>query len=533
MPVKERFARMTRRGFVLVAAATACWPANGGAQYSYVPSPPPCPAPPATLPQPLRSAANRVTVGVLALHLQRASPELRYLADAFPDAIAHRLVLLERVRLFAPSAVRRLPPTSAPNAVRVARELRTRFLVSGALSVEGGTPTLTIVLYDSASTEPAWTRAFRADAEAVLKAESVVASEVAQRLLPTLTEAERVALSREFTRSPQAFAAFLRGEDAARERGMGYAARAVAFYDEAVRADSNFAEAHSELAMSLLAAVEEGAREAMANPDSIVALAVKESGRSTALRPKSARAWSARGAALSFSPASAKEARAAFERARGLAPLDPEVAYRHARALLRMGSKREAEEALTSALREAPGFASALFELGDLSLLARNTERACSWLNAAIAADPYRPMSYALRAIARRGEMENRLGWADAEIAVRLGARPHGEAAAALVDLRSGDSVRARGRALKLFREFDRRSMIGVSDARFVSLSLVAVGERARAISILERARPRDGALRLVLQDPAFSSLRSDERFRRAISATANTIGPVGGRGGP
>jgi len=122
--------------------------------------------------------------------------------------------------------------------------------------------------------------------------------------------------------------------------------------------------------------------------------------------------------------------------------------------------------------------------------------------------------------MARPGEKDVRLGWSDAEIAVRLGARTYGEAAYALVDARGGDSTRARARILKLFRELDRRPRLGVTEARLAALALVVIGDYPRAVSLLERAYPRDGMLSVVLDDPALAVLRRDPRFMRIVNAT-------------
>ncbi len=488
------------------------------AQYSYVPSPPPCVAPAPVRPKAAPRAADMPTLGVLALHLQRATADERFLADAFPDALTRRLSGLSRLWLFTPYAVRRLPPNSTPNAVRVARELGTRFLLTGILDTDRGAPSVEVVLYDTLATEPAWRQRFRMEAGLLAKAESTAVMEIATRLLPNLTPAERAMLTRRETKSVVAFERFLRGEDAARERGSGYATRAAAFFGEAVAADSLFGVAHTARALALLAMLEEGAREAMAKPDSVARLALHHAELATAVDNKSARAWSARGAALAFDKAHWKEARDAAAYAASLDKRDPEVAWQRGRVLLRIGQRREAEESFRAALVQSPAFAPALGDLGDLMLNDRSLDAACGWFNAAIAADPYRPIPYALRAIARRGDADVRLGWSDAEIAGRLGARSYGEAASALVDIRGNDSTRARTRALKLFRELDRRTRLGVTDARLAALALVALGDNMRAVSLLERAYPRDGALRVVLADPGFAPLHSDERFRRIVA---------------
>lgn len=494
------------------------------AQYSYVPSPPPCPAPAPTQPTPVRRPGAMPTVGVLALHLQRTTPEQRYLADAFPDAVASRLATVDRIWLFSPHAVRRIPPTSVANAVRVARELGTRYLVTGILTTNRGVQTLSVVLYDTAATEPIWQQEFRDDAASLLGAAPTAAVQVATRLLPALTDTERASLIRLGTTNPAAFEQMLRGDDAARERGTGFSSRAVGFFQAAIAADPKYADAHAALALALVTTIEDGAREAMVAPEPTVQEAIRHAEQATTLEPTSAHAWSARAVALSYDRARSRDARAAIARAITLESGDPEITWRAARVYLRLGMRREGENALRATLQLSPSYAPALGDLGDLALAERQTELACGWLNAAIVADPYRPLPYVLRALARRGEQDVRLAWSDAEIAVRLGSRAHGEAATALVDIRGGDSTHARATALKLFREFDRRPRLGLTDARLSALALTAVGERVRAISLLERVFPRDDLLGAVLDDPALASIRTDPRI--AVIRSEITNGP-------
>lgn len=484
------------------------------AQYSYIASPPPCPTP-AQAVAPKRADARRgATVGVLALHLERANADDRYLADAFSDVIARRLARLERVSLSTPYAVRRLHPATTADAKRIAREFGAQFLVTGTLGTKNGRPRVAFVLYDTLLPQPVWRGDYATDPPSLLGAHVAVVSAIGAHLLRTPTATEQTMLAAPLTNNMAALQYYLRGLDAAREHATGYSTRAAQYFRNAALADPTFAAAHAELANTLAALLDRGAREATSNPDSVSTLALSEAERAVSLDARSARAWSVKGTVLSFMSARGRDVKASFAKAIDLDSRDPEIAWHEGQAWLRLGQRADAEAALLRATRLAPTFAPALTDLGDMALREQRVVVACQWLNAAIAADPYDPMAYAFRAMARRTEKDVRLAWSDAEIAIRLGARAAGEAAYALADVTGGDSTRARRLALKLFREFDRRDRIGSRDARLAALSLVAIGERARAVSLLERAQPRDGLLGQMLADPAFRSLTTDPRFR-------------------
>jgi hypothetical protein len=76
-------------------------------------------------------------------------------------------------------------------------------------------------------------------------------------------------------------------------------------------------------------------------------------------------------------------------------------------------------------------------------------------------------------------------------------------------------SARIRLRALR--RQVDAEKWLSVEDGGYFALGLAAVGDRAGALDILERVRPRDAELYLILHRPGFDPLWSDIRFRRLL----------------
>jgi hypothetical protein len=59
-----------------------------------------------------------------------------------------------------------------------------------------------------------------------------------------------------------------------------------------------------------------------------------------------------------------------------------------------------------------------------------------------------------------------------------------------------------------------------VLEAAFLSQGLASVGERDRALTLLERVRPRSEMLWFVLRWPEFDPLRDDPRFQRLVEET-------------
>ena len=87
----------------------------------------------------------------------------------------------------------------------------------------------------------------------------------------------------------------------------------------------------------------------------------------------------------------------------------------------------------------------------------------------------------------------------------------------AMLDAAAGDSGSARARVARLVRE------VPVSDRPtsgnyWLSAALVAIGERERALALLERIRPRGIKLWFYLRYPEFDPLRGDPRFQQIFT---------------
>jgi hypothetical protein len=133
-------------------------------------------------------------------------------------------------------------------------------------------------------------------------------------------------------------------------------------------------------------------------------------------------------------------------------------------------------------------------------------------------------LAYALRALAksRLGDQAGALD--DAQAARRLAERPvFAEATFAVVEAARGDSAAARTRARALALAALRQRSVTVEEAIFLATALTAVGERSRAIDMLEHAHPRGAHLYVDMRYADFDPLRSDPRFQRI---TAEALAP-------
>jgi hypothetical protein len=156
-----------------------------------------------------------------------------------------------------------------------------------------------------------------------------------------------------------------------------------------------------------------------------------------------------------------------------------------------------------------------------LAALATSEHRdgsACTLLNQAIIGDVLFAPAWAQRAVLRARYDDLRFAWADAETATQLGAGHLGESAGAIVDLLARDTSRARDRLYSEWSQVKAAGAVGVLDGTAIARAMIAAGQSTRALDVLELARPRGPWFDAALRDPAFDTIRRDQRFL-ALSA--------------
>ena len=229
---------------------------------------------------------------------------------------------------------------------------------------------------------------------------------------------------------------------------------------------------------------------------------------------------------------------AAHERAVRSDPRDAYAREEYAITLLALGRDEAAETQLRQALSIERDRAASLRLLAELEYLGRRYAAACALVNASIGADAYDPLAYGLRARVRLRLDELRDAFADAETARRLSGAVWGRMLEFYVGSvgREIDVARAEARRLANTK-LKGANTLGVREAAYLGMGLVAVGNRDKAIDALSRARPRGPELRSAMRDPGFDALRSDPRFgrvgrdeSRSSESTARVRGRAGAR---
>jgi Tfp pilus assembly protein PilF len=522
-----RSLRAARTLALALVAAMLCTRATQ-AQYPFVPPPVPC------IP---RGEGPGILAGVASMRAAEI-PRRNLAVLQFtqlptrddPDAALFGLRgrLLARLRDAHPRQLReyvgpaeirsQAPEERLIELTTLGKQLNAQHLLVGGYAQDAGAIEIFIEVFDGISGKRLWQTTRSTDIAGLLELEPELARLVAAHEFGALSIVDSIALSQRETDDGVAYAHYVRGVaylgDTARLRDAAYELEAAT--QRAPKLDVAFsalATAYTRLAATM-------ASDSVAR-DSLLRRAAAAADRAIALAPKAAASWIARGTVLAGGhPHRLSSARVAFEHALILDQTNADAHRQLGHVLLLQGTADLAQSHLLRAVTLNPEDASPLVDLGELELNQHAFGQSCRALDLALSINPRLAAAYELRAMARLHRGDVRPAWIDAETGRRLGDELAGQAVSVIVDVVARDTARARTRIRALRKKLDSRKWVTADDGGYVALGLVALGDRDGALQVLDRVRPREAELYLILHRPGFDPLWTDARFRRLLEAS-------------
>jgi len=501
-------ANAVRAGLLLTVAL------GGASAQRSAPLPPPCTFGSASV------TAKRPYVGLPTLDVmwfstldEGSSPGV--FGDGFRQAMARRLSSgVFRLGVIEDNVHRPATAGDAATVMSLATRAGAKYALAGVPSIgSNGTLRVTMALFQIPHRNPIWRRSFPFDSAGTLALEQAIALEVATKIVGKLTPKERQLLTRVPTQRGDAYDALLRGDAALL---AGAADTAAESYEQALKLDPRLADAQAKLALANVELYQNGnePRGAFAR---LVRQARAAADQARALDPASPIAWLAEARVRMAEGKPDQEWRRAFEHALTLDPRNAAVLEEYGLAMLISDDRPAARSLLQRVSSVTYGRARTSTAIAELALADGRDGEACAYLNDAINNDPLFAPTWALRGVLRARHKDLRYGWADAETATRLGSGFLGESAAALIDLISRDTTRARERLSDLWQTVRNQGTVNARDGRALAAALIALGDTPRAIDVLESVHPRGPWYAAALRDPVFDKARSSARFRSLV----------------
>lgn len=202
------------------------------------------------------AAPDRGPPRLAVLPLANISPEAsdEYLADGLTEELIAVLSRIRGLRVIARTSVSQYKSTSK-SVSQIGKELGVSSILEGSVRKAGPRLRITLQLIDVPSQEHAWSETYNREMGDVFGLQAEIAEATARALRVELLGHEREALRRPPTDNLDAYGLYLQGLHAShRPHTLGYA-EATSFFERAVRADPEFAEAYSAAADMHLSAL--------------------------------------------------------------------------------------------------------------------------------------------------------------------------------------------------------------------------------------------------------------------------------------
>ena len=452
-------------------------------------TPPPC------------SRAAPVSARSVAVHnfrlLSRDSSDA-YLAEGLADAVTSRLSQIERLEV------------ASRTAARLGRAPRAAFVVSGTMLRQNRRLVVNVELLRAATGRNAWAQRYDRPDTAVLDLEREIAVGVASAMLPSVTPAERQALGIGRAENPEAYDRLLRGDFLLARRNPTSTAQAIREYEAAVRLEPTMASAHARIALASAIWFDwEWTPDASAPPESILTKGIAAAERAILLDSMSSDAWVAWAYVRSWSrPRTMDGVEAAFRRAIALDPRNAEAHAQYGDWLGAMERGAESDSAQRRALAIDPLRTVTLRNLGGIELL-----------DSAVRLQPDHYYNYILRGWTRLQSGDTAGARADAETARRL--QPPENRVVGLADyaqqrMAFGDSAAARAIVDSAWALLPATGPLGLRSLA-LGRALFEAGDMDRALTVLERARPRGAVMWFGVMDNETDLTRLPERARAVL----------------
>ena len=280
-------------------------------------TPPPCGRPAARA-----SAPPANSVAVLYFETRSSDTSDLALAEGLTEEIIGRLSGIGRLTVRSRYLVQRFRGGTLADPAAAGRSLNVTYLVSGTVRRAGGRLRVSAELVRAANGAQVWGQQFDQPAGDVFAIQEEVAQDVATGIVGRLLPAEARALAERPTASTEAFDAYTLGRFYWNKRTAADLVRASEYFQQAIRADSSYAQAWSGLADSYVLFIPPEYDVPGINTDSILTLAEAAARRAIALAPRLGEAYASLGEILDYRERGAEAGRA-FEQGVALSPRYP------------------------------------------------------------------------------------------------------------------------------------------------------------------------------------------------------------------
>ena len=450
------------------------------------------------------------SLAVLPLENLSGDPAQNYFADGMTDELITDLAQISTLRVISRTSAM-VYKDAHKSLPQIARELNVDAVVEGSVLRSGDQVRITAQLIEARTDKHLWSQSYEGDLRETLTVQNSVARAIADQIRINLTPREQAALRSVDVVNPAAYESYLKGRFFWNKRTADGLRTALAYFDQAIEEDPNYARSYSGLAdtYALLGDWQYAAMPAKEAFPKAKAAAIKALELDSSLgEAHNSLAFVLDGFDWDLD-AAGKE----FQRAIELNPGYATAHHWYAWHLSLLGRYDEAITEMRKAENLDPLSLIINADLAELLVLAHSYDESIQQSRKTIEMDPNFALAH--NQLAQAYLQEHRYDEAVAELqkAVQLSVgSPTSIANLARAYVLSGN----RSEAEKLLSDLKKRSNPEYSNAAEIAMIYASLGDRDQAMNWLEKGfeeRFNPG----VLLRPGFDPLRSDSRFQSLV----------------
>jgi TolB-like protein/DNA-binding winged helix-turn-helix (wHTH) protein len=451
-----------------------------------------------------RPAIEIRSLAVLPLESLSSDASQEYFADGMTDELITDLGQISALRVISRTSVMPYKRARKP-LVQIARELNVDAVVEGTVLRSGDRIRITAQLIEASADKHIWSQSYEGDLSDTLAVQNKVAQAIADQIRINLTPREQAALKNAKVVNPEAYESYLKGRYFWNKRTADGLKMAVAYFNQAIEKDANYAQAYAGLADSyaLMGDWEYG----VLAPKDALPRAKAAAIKALELDNSLGEAHTSLAFALDSFDWDWGSAESEFKRALELNPGYATAHQWYSWHLIEMGRNSEAIDQMRKAETLDPLSLIISADMADALLIARRYDEAIQESRKAIGMDSnFAVAHYELGQALVQKQMYNE-AIAELHKAIELS----GGSTACTSNLAYAYGVLGRrNEAVKILNELKNQPEKNASE---IALIYVGLAENDEAMTWLEKAYEERFNSSILLR-PAFDPLRSDPRFQ-------------------
>jgi adenylate cyclase len=187
------------------------------------------------------------SIAVLPIANLSDDPAQEYFVDGMTDALISELAQISALRVISRQSIMQYKD-SKKALPDIAKDLNVDALIEGTVLRSGDQIRITVQLVQARPEQHLWTNDYRRHIRNILDLQEEVARSIAEEIHVSVTQEEQARLSSASAVDPDAYEAYLKGRYYWNRRTEEGILKAIAFFNQAIEKDPNYAAAHAGLA---------------------------------------------------------------------------------------------------------------------------------------------------------------------------------------------------------------------------------------------------------------------------------------------